>query len=138
MCQGSTTRNPHPILVRVRQNEGKHYRMINLNVEVVDNIKVLNVHIEGGIANFFELPRLTIPEVAGQHGLIISGRAPGWLIGFLVGKVINQVAWLGIHKPGGRVIVVASPSGSIPVGEVLDITIPTRTRPVGPVVNIEL
>jgi len=102
---------------------------IKFNVEERDTISI--VHFECGIVEPADLKDLVTPFVDCKKGVVLSGRGPIWLYGFLIHQY-HPAIWVGCFDPrlGGAVVVmnhVVSPD----VGDIVlvDISQP-KAKPV--------
>jgi CRISPR-associated protein Csx3 len=68
---------------------------------------------------------LPVPLLKGQ-GVVLEGRAPLWLYGYLAQKLIEQqVAWIGCYEPRLlSAVVAANLTGEYPAGYVLPLDLP--------------
>jgi len=60
-----------------------------------------------GILDPVELKRLNPPEVPAKHGIILSGRGPVWLYGFLV-HYYHPSCFVAVYDPRLGAVVVES------------------------------
>ena len=75
-----------------------------------------------GVITPDELKKLEVPIVNSRKGVILTGRAPIWLYGFLV-HFFHPTAWIAIYDPRLGPVVIASHSIEQKVGEILKIEI---------------
>ncbi|MCX7941985.1 MAG: CRISPR-associated ring nuclease Crn3/Csx3 [Dictyoglomaceae bacterium] len=68
------------------------------------------------------LKRVNPPVINYKKGLIISGRAPIWLYGFLI-HYYHPTPFIGIYDPRLGVVIIQSHVSSVKVGEVMDVKI---------------
>lgn len=75
-----------------------------------------------GVLNSQELRGLTAPEVNASTGVVLSGRGPIWLYGYLVHEY-HPAAWVACYDPrlGGGVVVKRHAPHAPKLGEVLPI-----------------
>lgn len=81
---------------------------------------------EEGILGPEDLKNLKLPDsVQYTQGIVIEGRGPIWLYGYLVHEC-HPAAWVGCYDPrlGGAVIVATHTKG-FPAGSLLKLTPPT-------------
>jgi len=67
-----------------------------------------------------ELKRLNPPEVPAKHGVILSGRGPVWLYGFLV-HFYHPSCFVGVYDPRLGAVVVESHVRNIEAGDVIPV-----------------
>ncbi len=74
------------------------------------------INSSDGLLDHNRLLEVTLPsEVHGREplGLIISGRGPIWLYGYLVHRA-HPFAWLAVHDPRLGAVVIARHTSSAP------------------------
>jgi len=65
---------------------------------------------------------ITPPKINSRKGLIISGRGPIWLYGFLI-HYYHSTPFIAVYDPRLGAVVIETHVPSIKVGDVLDIYI---------------
>jgi len=92
--------------------------MIKLSIEEKNNQQVLVFDIEGGVAEPAELAGLKLPNLNSKKGVIISGRGPVWLYGYLVHEC-HAHPFVATHDPRLGAIVVESHTKELKPGDVI-------------------
>ncbi len=83
------------------------------------HIKIVN---ESGIVVPGDLKDVKFPEnIDFLKGLIIEGKAPIWLYGYLVHQCCHCTPWLGCYDPRLGVVIVATRSPNVNIGDVLSV-----------------
>jgi len=78
-----------------------------------------------GLIEATDLKDVTLPrEINWRQGVVIDGKAPIWLYGYLVHEC-HPAAWVGCYDPRLGAVVVATHTPAIATGTVLDIQTPT-------------
>ncbi len=78
-----------------------------------------------GVIEPQDLTGLALPEgIQWRQGIVIEGRAPVWLYGYLVHQC-HPAAWVGCYDPRLGAIVVASHTHEMSVGQVLALNLPS-------------
>lgn len=100
-------------------------RRVNVHVQVTpcENVDAdwVEVSLPGGV---IEAEKIRAAPLAGERGIILSGKLPRWLFAALARQLAAQRAWIGIDEPrAGRVVVVHSHTPNVAQGE-------TVSRPV--------
>lgn len=96
--------------------------------------QLLHIHITtpDGLIEPADLKGLQLPEsLIWSQGVVIEGRAPVWLYGYLV-HACHPAAWVACFDPrlgaampkSGGAVVVATHSQVVAVGEILAIELP--------------
>jgi CRISPR-associated protein Csx3 len=81
-----------------------------------------------GIIQPSELKLIQFPEIDTTKGLILSGRGPVWLFGYLAHHY-HITPWLASYDPGqGGGIVFSTHSMSKSVGNCVKVTLPKKTK----------
>ena len=95
---------------------------IKLSVEEKTGFSVVSFTIDGGSCSPSDLQGLEIPEVPGNQGIVLNGRGPIWLYGFL-GHHFHVSQWLAFSDPrlGGAVVVSSHTPGGVSVGDIIPI-----------------
>lgn len=92
---------------------------IQLSTDQKDGFVVVNIEIEGGTCSPSDLASLTPPELSGKHGVILNGRAPVWVFGFLIHHC-HATQWVATFDPrqsGG--VVIESHTQGVAVGDII-------------------
>jgi CRISPR-associated protein Csx3 len=93
--------------------EGLSYQ--HLHVEIVN---------ENGIIVPTDLKGLKLPkEIDYSQGIVIEGKAPIWLHGYLVHEC-HPSAWVGCYDPRLGIIVVATHTPDVAISQVFKIDLP--------------
>lgn len=71
-----------------------------------------------------DLKGLELPTADLTQGIVIEGKGPIWLYGYLVHEC-HPAAWVGCYDPRRGAIVVATHTREVKVGQVLLIDLPT-------------
>ena len=88
-----------------------------------DTYTLIEFQIQGDICTPDLLAAVKPPEVDATRGVVISGRGPIWLFGWLIHHY-HPTAWIATYDPRlGGGVVVASHMKDIQVGEVIIINI---------------
>jgi CRISPR-associated protein Csx3 len=86
-----------------------------------DIYTLIEFEIEGSVCSPDELKNYAPPEVDASKGVILSGRGPVWLFGWLIHHY-HPTAWVATFDPRlGGGVVVASHVKDIQVGKVISI-----------------
>lgn len=93
----------------------------------------LRIHITApqGIIEPSALTELTLPPLVGSQGVVLEGKAPIWLYGYLV-HACHASVWVTCFDPrlgddsprSGGAVVVSSHSPQVRVGQVLTVYLP--------------
>jgi CRISPR-associated protein Csx3 len=94
--------------VVIKTEEDKEFTIISFT---------LSENIEPSI-----LREITPPKINSRKGLIISGRGPIWLYGFLI-HYYHSTPFIAVYDPRLGAVVIETHVPSIKVGDVLDIYI---------------
>jgi CRISPR-associated protein Csx3 len=79
---------------------------------------------ESGILEPSDLQGLAILEgVQWEQGIVIEGRGPIWLYGYLV-HLCHAAAWVGCFDPRLGIVVVSTHVRNIKVGQVFPVELP--------------
>mgnify|MGYP000670752323 CR=1 FL=1 len=98
----------------------------------------LHIHITtpDGLIEPSDLKGLTLPDsMIWSLGVVIEGRAPIWLYGYLV-HACHPALWVACFDPrlgdpvaqSGGAVVVSTHTHTVEVGEVLSVTLPDRLQ----------
>ena len=69
--------------------------------------------------DYTEAKGLSVPRVPAEHGAILSGKLPNWLLTGLA-LAYRQAPWLAVYQPPlGGAVVVHSTGGEPPLGSVV-------------------
>lgn len=94
--------------------------MVKFKVEEKENFTVVEFELQGPITPEV-LKGIKLPKINPQKGVIISGRGPVWLYGFLVHE-LHPTLWVGCFDPRlGGGVVVATHSPEKQVGDIVPI-----------------
>ncbi|MGF1481925.1 MAG: CRISPR-associated ring nuclease Crn3/Csx3 [Cyanophyceae cyanobacterium] len=96
-----------------RQQEGITFQRLSIRLTAPD-----------GLIEPQDLAGLTLPKgVQWTQGIVLEGRAPIWLYGYLV-HICHAAAWVGCYDPrlGGAVVVESHVKG-MAVGRVLKVSL---------------
>ena len=93
--------------------------MLTFKTAETSNFTLVHFEIEG-ILEPGELKNLKPPEVEATKGVVLSGRGPIWLYGFLVHHY-HPTVWVATYDPrlGGAVVVESHVPGVSP-GDVVE------------------
>ena len=94
--------------------------MISLNVEQKDSFSVISIDLgKTGVCSPEDLKNIEIPQLSGQQGIVLNGRAPVWVFGFLIHH-FHAFQWVATNDPrlGGGVVVESHLKG-ISVGDII-------------------
>jgi CRISPR-associated protein Csx3 len=84
-----------------------------------DFFTLVEISIEGGVCTPDDLKSLSIPSVKGDAGVVITGRAPIWLVANLVHHY-HATAWVATFDPRvGGAVVVETHQRRIDVGDII-------------------
>lgn len=83
---------------------------------------LLEIGIDGGVCEPSDLSKITVPNIPADRGVVISGRAPVWLFGFLTHH-FHVCQWVATFDPrlAGGVVVSRHHADAPQVGEVVSI-----------------
>lgn len=83
---------------------------------------LLEIEIEGGVCEPANLARIVAPDLPGDRGIVISGRAPVWLFAFLTHHY-HVCKWVATFDPrlNGAIVVSRHSIDSPQVGEVVSL-----------------
>ena len=103
--------------------------MINLRLKSTDKYTLIAFELEGGILTPAHLRTLTPPDPVAEgfahKGVILSGRGPVWLYGFLV-HYYHPTKWVATYDPRLQgAVVVESHTPEVQVGDIIPIENPT-------------
>ncbi|NJE31238.1 CRISPR-associated protein Csx3 [Thermococcus sp. 18S1] len=90
--------------------------MLTFRTVELKDFTLVHFEIEGTLKPE-ELKSLKPPEVKGTKGVVLSGRGPVWLYGFLVHHY-HPTAWVGTYDPRVGVVVVESHVPGVEPGDV--------------------
>lgn len=83
----------------------------------------LHIHLTEGIIEPQDLKTLALPAIDSTQGIILEGRAPIWLYGYLV-HACHATPWVACYDPRlGGAVVVESHQKAIGVGDVFKINL---------------
>jgi CRISPR-associated protein Csx3 len=94
--------------------------MVTLTVDQKEGFSVVNIVLdESGVCVPNDLKTIEIPELKGNQGIIINGRAPVWVFAFLVHH-FHAFQWVATNDPrlGGGVIIESHLKG-VAVGDII-------------------
>lgn len=92
--------------------------IINFNTIRKDTCTLIEFQIEGDICTPDILATVKPPEVDATKGVILSGRGPVWLFGYLIHHY-HPTAWIATFDPRlGGGVVVASHTKGVKAGDV--------------------
>lgn len=83
---------------------------------------LLEIEIEGGVCEASDLAKIVVPNVPGDRGILISGRAPVWLFSFLTHH-FHVCQWVATFDPrlAGGVVTSRHSVDAPEVGQVVSI-----------------
>lgn len=83
---------------------------------------LLEIEIEGGVCEPADLAKIVVPNIPGDRGVIISGRAPVWLFSFLTHH-FHVCQWVGTFDPrlNGAVVTLVHARNAPSVGDVVSV-----------------
>lgn len=83
---------------------------------------LLEIEIEGGVCEPSDLANIVVPNIPGDRGVIISGRAPVWLFSFLTHH-FHVCRWVATFDPrlGGAVVTSTHHKDAPNVGGVVSL-----------------
>jgi len=95
---------------------------ITLTAKETDSYTLVDINIEGGTCDPADLKTLSIPNVKGNKGVILNGRAPIWVFGTLIHH-FHATAWVATNDPrqGGAIVVESHKSG-VAVGDIIPLS----------------
>ena len=105
--------------------------MISINLQVISQqtadglpYQLLHIQLTEGIIEPNDLKMLSLPALDPTQGIVLEGRAPIWLYGYLVHQC-HATVWVGCYDPrlGGAVVVESHQKG-INIGDVVKIELP--------------
>ena len=82
------------------------------------NYQQLNIELGNESVVPEELQNLELPPIDATQGVVISGRAPIWLYGYLVHK-LHPTAWVACHDPRLGAVVVETHTRGVSVGMII-------------------
>lgn len=95
------------------------YAWLDVPTCVEGETQFLNVQVQTGQTRMFDWikvaitnliltpqPTLALPNLAGEHGVILSGKLPRWLFAALARKLVEERPWVAIHVPAFENAVV--------------------------------
>lgn len=84
----------------------------------------ISLNTEDGIIEPADLKQLQLPDgINWQQGIVIEGRAPIWLYGYLVHECHPSI-WVACYDTRLGAVVVATHTHTVSVGQVLPIQLP--------------
>ena len=90
--------------------------------KVTEQYTLVEFTIPNNVLEPATLGNLHPPKVDGTKGVIISGRGPTWLYGYLC-HTYHPTAWIGFYDPRlAGAVVVQSHKPGIQVGQVLPVS----------------
>lgn len=95
--------------------EGLPYQHLQIQLTATDGI------ITPGDLKGLKLPA----ETQFKQGIVIEGRAPLWLYGYLVHEC-HAAAWVACFDPRLGAVVVATHTHDVAISQVLDVEIPNQ------------
>lgn len=95
---------------------------ITLTATETATYTLVDIDIEGGICDPADLKSLAIPNVKGNKGVILNGRAPIWVFGTLIHH-FHATVWVATNDPrqGGAIVVESHKSG-VAVGDIIPLS----------------
>lgn len=100
-------------LIPHRTDDGLPYQHLRIAIATPD-----------GIIEPADLKGLEFPEgVQWRQGIVIEGRGPIWLYGYLVHEC-HPASWVGCYDTRLGAVVVSTHTHDVAVGEVLPVTLP--------------
>ena len=90
------------------------------NITTKEKYQILEFDIDGGVCSPDELPELKLPALDNKKGLIISGRGPVWLYGFLVHQC-HAFPWVATNDPRLGAVVVESHTSGVAPGDIIEV-----------------
>jgi CRISPR-associated protein Csx3 len=104
---------PEGIVVHLREHQNK-------------DALILSVHIANEYLDYLQAEQFPFPPVPLEHGLILDGKIPYWLLTALVRLYDStEVAWIACHQPQLKsAVVVTSHVKAHTIGEVIPMLIP--------------
>jgi CRISPR-associated protein Csx3 len=104
--------------------------MIQFKVEKEEKYVLVYFEMEGGIITPNHLKSLSPPDPITQNfahlGVILSGRGPVWLYGFLV-HYYHPTKWVATYDPRLQgAVVVESHTPEVQVGDIIPLENPTN------------
>ena len=92
--------------------------MIHFETSEKKDYTTVEISLDGPISPE-ELEKLKAPEVDCTKGVVLSGRAPIWLYGFMIHQY-HPTSWVACFDPRlGGAVVVASHTKNVKEGEVI-------------------
>jgi CRISPR-associated protein Csx3 len=99
-------------LIPQQASEGLVYQQIKIQIVSPDGV------IEPRNLNGLKLPQ----NIDWQQGIVIEGRAPIWLYGYLV-HACHPALWIACYDPRLGAVVVATHTHEVSVGQVIPISL---------------
>lgn len=111
-----------PVLNASRQPSSDE---ITVHLREYGDAFILTTGIHNDYLDHLQAEQLTFPPVSVDHGLILDGKIPHWLLTALVRLYQKTgVAWIACHQPTlGGAVVIASRSGSHQIGELIPLPV---------------
>lgn len=93
--------------------------MVDIRVkDLSDGVKKLEFELRRPLEPS-DLPKIQLPKIMGQ-GLVISGRGPIWLYGYLIHHYMHLFQFIAVYDPKiGGAVIIASHHPSFKEGEVI-------------------
>lgn len=102
--------------------------MVRFKVREEQRYTLVEFEIDGGVLSPEELTTVSPPVVNLTKGVILSGRGPVWLYGYLVHKY-HPAAWVGCYDPRvDSAVVVQSHVPGVVVGSLIPVGLQKRHR----------
>jgi len=92
---------------------------VEFKVREKDDFTLVEFQLSGPISPG-ELKDIVPPEVDPRKGVVISGRGPVWLYGYLVHHY-HPTRWVATFDPRLGAVVVSSHTPDVRVGEVVEV-----------------
>jgi CRISPR-associated protein Csx3 len=85
-------------------------------------VKIVN---ESGVIVPSDIKGVKFPQgIDFSKGIVIEGKAPIWLYGYLVNQCCHFAPWLGCYDPRLGVVIVATRTPNVNIGDVLTVDLP--------------
>ena len=92
---------------------------ITITAQESPTFTLVNIEIEGGTCTPSDLKSLQIPNVGGNKGVILNGRAPIWVFGTLIDH-FHATRWIATNDPRlSGAVVVESHISEISTGDII-------------------
>lgn len=116
--------SPHSKAFMSQQTETQTSVLFSMKSTKADRFPatLLEIEIEGGVIEPSDLKTIAVPDIPGDRGVIISGRAPIWLYSFLTHHY-HVCQWVATFDPrlGGAIVTSVHTKNGPSVGDVVSV-----------------